>query len=64
MDEKLKEEISNMSYEQLFRLWRFEPPGSRYFSGEIGSYFCEIFKKKRVEVGDEYHTQISKMIGW
>lgn len=65
MNEKeMKEWIDNASYEELLRKWRFVPPGSPFFQGEVGNYFAEAMNKKRIEVGDAEHVRASKSIGW
>ena len=60
MDEKTKEQIDNMTHEQMARLWRFEPSGSKWFLGETGEYF----KKRFWEHFGGITTEISKRIGW
>jgi len=39
MDEKLKEEIDNMSHYEMCRIWRFGTLEGQYTSGEVGDYF-------------------------
>jgi len=60
----MKLAIDNMSYTDMFRHWRFDPPGSAWFVGDVGKYFTDKFKQKREEEGPEEHTRISKQIGW
>ncbi len=45
---ELKQEIDDMSQEEMARHWRFDPTPSRYFgtSLEVGEYFQEVFKHK------------------
>lgn len=64
MDNESKNWIDNASYAQLFSRWRFASSGDPIFQGEVGEYYSEVMKKKRIEVGDAEHTRISKMIGW
>lgn len=59
MDEKMKSEIDNMSQEEMAYLWRFAPPGSPYFKGEVGAYF-----KARFNSLGGFTPEISKKIGW
>ena len=46
MTPELKAEIAAMTQEQMARLWRFAPVGSRFFAGEAGEYFAKVFKEK------------------
>ena len=64
IDPKLKSWIDNVSYEALFRRWRFGHDGDPVFQGETGKYYAEVMAKKREEVGPVEHTRISKLIGW
>jgi len=64
MNEETKTKIDNLTYEQMFRLWRFSPSGDPLFTGSTGDYFTEVFVKRREEVGPAEHTRISKLIGW
>lgn len=59
MEDKIKQEIDNMSQEEMAYLWRFGPHGSPYFKGEVGDYFKKRFK----ELGG-FTPEISKKIGW
>jgi len=43
MDETVKETIDSMNRTQMARHWRFDPPGSNYFQGDIFDYFMERF---------------------
>ena len=56
--EQLKNEIDNMDQEDLCYHWRFEPIGSPYFDGEVGTYF----KEAMVRAGG-FTPEISKKIG-
>jgi len=59
-----KEQIDNMSYEQLLRHNRFAPAGDPMFVGEVGKYYMKVMAEKRKIVGDREHTAASKSIGW
>jgi hypothetical protein len=66
--------ISQATYEELLRKWRFEPAGSHWFRGEVGKYFEKMMQVRKVseEVAQELmtgetpdvHVQASKKIGW
>ena len=56
--EELKKEIDSMTQEELCYKWRFEPIGSPYFDGDIGTYF----KEAMVRAGG-FTPEISKKIG-
>lgn len=61
--EMLIEKINQMSYKELLRYNRFAPLGDEIFlNKELSDCFFQNMKAKRVS--DEYHTQISKEIGW
>ena len=62
-DDEMKQWIDNASYEALLGKWRLAT-GSLFFQGEIGDYYIEAMRRKRVEVGDTEHTRASKAIGW
>ena len=62
--QEAKDWIDQASYEDLFYKWRFEPSGSKWFTGEVGEHFTETIKQRRQEVGPEQHTQTSKKLGW
>ena len=63
-DQDMKDWIDRASYEDLLRKWRNAPVGSPFFQGEIGDYYSEKMKQKRIEVGPAEHTRVSKSIGW
>jgi len=64
MDTNIKEQIDNMDYESMLRLWRFSPAGHSLFQGESGEYFSKNMKEKRDKLPNEEHPIISKRIGW
>lgn len=60
-----KEQIDNMSFEEMFRRVRFTLIGDPPFDGsEIGDYFVEVFKNKRSEITHDEYVETSKRIGW
>lgn len=59
-----REEIDNMTYEQLLQKWRFAPAGDRFFAGEVGIYFKEVFFKRRKTMDNKDLVKASKSIGW
>lgn len=64
LDDTLKQQIDEMSYEELLHAWRFTKVGSPLFQGDMGTYFGLVMTKKRSEVGQAEHVRISKLIGW
>lgn len=62
---EIKEQIDEMSYEQLLDHWRFDPPGTLLFQGENGDYFKNRMNELRSKSGgQEEHIRSSKSIGW
>ncbi len=53
-----KEQIDNMSYESMFKLWRSAPIGDSTFQGEIGEYFTKIFQEKKAALKPGEYTTI------
>jgi len=64
MTEETKKLIDEMSFEEMFRKWRFTPTGDFLFRDEIGKYFVKVFNEKRELLTDEEYTTISKRLGW
>jgi len=60
MDEKLKEEIDNLSHYEMCQIWRFSKSGNPYLSGEVGQYF----KDRLFEHFGGFTPEISKSLGW
>lgn len=56
--------IDDMSYEQMLRLYRFEPSGSPWFTGEVGDYFHLMMLEKKNALSNEEQVEISKRVGW
>lgn len=63
-NEERIEWIQNASFEDLLYKWRFEPPGSPWFAGEVGNYFTKVIGLKKEEVSLEEWARVSKQIGW
>lgn len=61
IDQKLVDDINNMSHKEMARLWRFTPPDHFCFDDRL-PYF-EIFKERFEELGG-MTPKISKQIGW
>jgi len=64
MDQKIKEKIDNMSYEEMFKLRRFAPIGDTLMIGDTGTYFLDVLYKKEKEIPSAERVAISKRIGW
>ncbi len=62
--EELKKQIDEMSYDEFLWHLRFDPMGDPLHQGEVGTYFFEAYKKKRVEIGSVEAARISKLVGW
>ena len=66
--------INQASYEDLLRKWRFEPAGSKWFAGEVGTYYRKKMNERRLaeEVAltlmtgetPNVNAIASKKIGW
>lgn len=63
-DNLKKEWIDQASYEDLFRINRFDSLGSPWVSGEIGGYLLARLNELRNNLTPQEHTRISKLIGW
>ena len=64
MEERIKQQIDEMDYESMLRLWRNATVGHPMLQGETGDYYAEKMKQKRKEVGNAEHVRASKSIGW
>lgn len=64
MDEELKNWIDGSNYFQLLERWRNAPVGDPIFVGEIGKYYGEVMKQKRIASGHDAAVNASKQIGW
>jgi len=62
--EQMKEWIDKASYEQLLKKWRFEPPGSPWFQGEVGEHYAKVMSRKKQEIGVDAAVAASKEVGW
>lgn len=56
--------IDAMDYEKMLRLYRFEPSGSPWFTGETGDYFHITMLEKKNALSNEEQVEISKRVGW
>ena len=63
MTKKRKEWIDNASLKELLRKNRFEPVGSPWFIGELGTYFSKVMNEKRAADPAGW-TRASKELGW
>lgn len=59
-----KQWVDTASYEQLLRKWRFEEPGSSWFSGECGDYYVKKMKEAREKTSVDEQVEASKSVGW
>ena len=59
-----RESIDTMSYEDMLRLYRFEPIGSKLFTSDIGAYFMDRFDYLRDTVSLQERVAASKNVGW
>lgn len=57
---KITDKINNMSQLEMARLWRFAPPGHRYF--DTTKPFWNVFKNRFDDLGG-FTPAISKAIG-
>lgn len=58
--DKLKEDIDNMSHEELASLWRFGKSENKYLQGEVGEYL----KDRLFNHFGGFNPSLSKKIGW
>ena len=64
VSQEKKDQINNMNYESMLRMWRFAPVGNPIFQGDTGKYYAHVMAEKKKEVGDAAHVAASKSIGW
>ena len=62
LTEANKQEIDDLSYEQLLFEWRFAPIGDRRFQGETGEYWGKRMAALKEQGAD--HVDASKRVGW
>lgn len=62
--ETTREAIDKMTYREMLELWRYEPIGSPWFSGEIAIYFSESMIAKRDALDPKERTAINKSVGF
>jgi hypothetical protein len=63
-EQELIDRIEQLDYEQLLRLWRFEPNRSPYFTGAVGERFVEVINDKKSKLSEEARVEASKRVGW
>jgi hypothetical protein len=61
LDPKIVDEINELSYLEMAKLWRFAPVGHSYF--DMRKPYWNVFKKRFQELGG-MTSIISKQIGW
>lgn len=64
MTEFEKQWIDNASYHELLAKVRFEPVGSPWLTGDTGVYLFKRWQEMKKVVGNDYHTRVSKELGW
>lgn len=60
IDEELKQEINQMTHEEMCRVWRFGSNDNQLLRGEPGEYF----KERLFNHFGGFTPEISKRIGW
>lgn len=63
-DEERMAYIDKLSYEQLLQLWRFEPIGSPWMTGEVGQHLSHRFFELRETMTHGELVGASKAVGW
>lgn len=63
-EEERKAWIDAATYEDLLRVWRFDPTPSPWFDGEIGKHFSRVIEEKRQALSHEDRVAASKRVGW
>lgn len=61
--DSIKNQIDNMDYESMLRLWRNAPSGYYMFQGDTGDYFSDTMAKKRDDLPNGEAVSISKNVG-
>ena len=56
--------IDEASYVDLLRKLRHAPIGDPIFNGDVGVYFMEVFRKRKIEVGVVTAMEANKEVGW
>lgn len=64
IDDKTKQEIDSMTYEEMLKLWRFAPLGDPMFQNETGDYFSKVMKEKKNKISDCEQVRVSKSVEW
>ena len=64
MNQRTRDYIDGLTYEEMLRKMRYAPVGDPMFQGETGEYFLKVMGQKRDRLATGEHTAISKRIGW
>jgi hypothetical protein len=56
--------IAQASSEDMLSMQRFEPLGSPWYQGEVGSLMTSRLVELRAQVSDEHKVAASKRLGW
>jgi len=56
--------LRKATYEDLLRLWRFEPNGSHWFSHPLRQVFYDAFDRERNKLTIQDQMRISQEIGF
>lgn len=64
MNQRTRDYIDGLAYEEMLRKVRYAPVGDPMFQGETGEYFLKVMSEKRDRLATGEHTAISKRIGW
>ena len=65
VEPELKQQIDNMQYIELLRIWRFSPSGtSQMLQGATGHYFAKEMFRKKEELTHAQQVFINKIVGW
>lgn len=62
--EEMKEWIDKASYKELLAKIRFELVGSKWFAGEMGTYFMERYMYVREQTPHIEQVAASIEVGW
>lgn len=64
MNQKWRDKIDNLTYDQLLWKWRNSPSGDPDFQGEKGEYITERMKALRHIMTPTELSNASKKVGW
>lgn len=63
-ERRLIRQLRAASPQEILRLWRFEPVGSEYFEGDLGTCLAARYAEIRSMLSDSEWTALSKSVGW